>query len=162
MDNNITEESSDDSDSVVEENSDEETNLEANNHLDRNDKEQPRNGIIPHYTRKKLSILSKAGILLNKQLKKNNHKMHIASPSNGIVNDYIMEDVEFIHHAARLLDDFEKLNENAYLPVIKILFDWMKINPDVLKMSGKVVVLFIFSSFLVQLILFVDVQCVKL
>ena len=54
------------------------------------------------------------------------------------VNEYVLEDVEFIQHAARLLDDFEELNEHAYLPVIKILFDWMKINPDVLKMSGKV------------------------
>lgn len=136
LDASITDDSSDDSDSLIEENSDDERSSELKALDDLNSKEQPRNGIIPSNVRKKLSALSKAGILLNRQLKKNNHKMHVSTPTNGI-RDYVMEDVEYIHHAARLLDDFEKLNENAYLPVIKILFDWMKINPDVLKMSGK-------------------------
>jgi len=147
LDNDISD-SSDDSDcSIAEENSEEEAtsfNNDSSNHRNHNNKHgTPRNGgIKPHYTSKKLSILSKAGMLLNKQLKKNNHKVpHVASPSNGLNNsnnsEYVLEDVEFIHHAARLLDDFEELNEHAYLPVIKILFDWIKINPDVLKMSGK-------------------------
>lgn len=64
--------------------------------------------------------------------------MHINSLSNGIIHDVILEDIEFINDAAKLLDDFEKINEEAYLPAIKVLFDWMKLNPEILKMSGKV------------------------
>jgi protein SMG5 len=163
LDTNMDDDSSDDSDSIIEENSDEEiapiaTTPTATTTRSIDDMKidgyenngQPRNGIVNHNNnnnnnnnnmKKKFSILSKAGILLNKQLKKNNHKVHIPTTptnNNGIsVSDYVLEDVEFIQHAARLLDDFEELNEHAYLPVIKILFDWMKINPDVLKMTGK-------------------------
>ena len=84
---------------------------------------------------------------MNKQLRKGNDKMMVPPRPNGLIANTtatttttttLEEDVEFIQSAARLLDDFEKLNEHAYLPVIKILFDWMKSNPDVLKMSGKV------------------------
>ena len=64
--------------------------------------------------------------------------MHINSLSNGIIHDVILEDIEFINDAAKLLDDFEKINEEAYLPAIKVLFDWMKLNTEILKMSGKV------------------------
>lgn len=96
------------------------------------------NGFITKSARKNLSSLSKAGLLLNKQLKKDNHKLHVNSTSNGVIHDFSLENVDFINHAASLLDDFEKINEMAYLPVIKILFDWMKLNPEILKTSGKV------------------------
>lgn len=96
------------------------------------------NGIITKFARKNLSSLSKAGILLNKQLKKDNHKLHLSSTTNGVAHDFALDNVDFINHAACLLDDFEKINEVGYLPVIKILFDWLRMNPDVLKTSGKV------------------------
>lgn len=143
LDQDLTEESSEDSDSVVEEHSEDEIDVEVANFINPA-KKSPPNGVISHHHRKKLSSLSKAGILLNKQLKKNNVKMHINSTSNGIIHDFVMEDIEFINQAAKLLDDFEKVNEEAYLPVIKIFFDWLKMNPDILKMSGKV--LFFYSS----------------
>lgn len=136
LDQDLTEESSEDSDSVVEEHSEDEIDVEVANFINPA-KKSPPNGVISHHHRKKLSSLSKAGILLNKQLKKNNVKMHINSTSNGIIHDFVMEDIEFINQAAKLLDDFEKVNEEAYLPVIKIFFDWLKMNPDILKMSGK-------------------------
>ena len=126
-----TDEEDEDSDFILEELSeDEERETKPKNHR--------LNGIIRHNERRKLSSLSKAAVLLNKQLKKNNCKMHINSLSNGIIHDVILEDIEFINDAAKLLDDFEKINEEAYLPAIKVLFDWMKLNPEILKMSGKV------------------------
>jgi len=96
------------------------------------------NGGITKSERKNLSSLSKAGLLLNKQLKKENDKMHLNSTTNGVVHDFTLEHVDFINQAACLLDEFEKINEEAFLPVIKVLFDWLRINPDILKTSGKV------------------------
>lgn len=98
------------------------------------------NGIITKSARKNLSSLSKAGILLNKQLKKENHhnKFHLNSSTNGVIHDFSLDNVDFINHAARLLEDFEKINEEAYLVVLKILFDWLRLNPEILKTSGKV------------------------
>ena len=125
-----------DSDSVIEENSDVENDMEVERiTLDKN---QRVNGKISKTERENLSSLSKAGLLLNKQLKKENSKMHLNSPKNGVVHEFTLEHVDFINQAACLLEEFDKINEEAYLPVIKVLFDWLRINPDVLKTSGKV------------------------
>ena len=99
------------------------------------------NGSISIKTRKTLNTLSHAGNKFNEQLKKNNHKMSV-KPTNGLINHVFMENVELVNDAAKLLDEFEKMNEEAYLPAVKILFDWMFANPDVLKMSAKVSSLF--------------------
>jgi len=129
----------DESDSVIEELSDkdDENDLEVARLINPEDVKPLKNGMVTHQTRKKLSSLSKAAILLNKQLKHKNSKMHLKSTTNGVIHDFVMDDVEFINEAAKLLDDFEKINEEAFLPSIKVLFDWMKLNPDVLMITGK-------------------------
>ncbi|XP_047140638.1 nonsense-mediated mRNA decay factor SMG5 isoform X1 [Hydra vulgaris] len=94
------------------------------------------NGAISFNTKKGLNSLSYAGQQFNEQLKKNNYKMSV-KPTNGLINHVFMENVELVNDAAKLLDEFEKINEEAYLPAVKILCDWMFANPDVLKMSAK-------------------------
>lgn len=122
---------------MIEEHSDVENDLEVEKIiLDKNQKHV--NGKISKRERENLSSLSKAGLLLNKQLKKENSKMHLNSAKNGVVHNFTLEHVDFINQAACLLEEFDKINEEAYLPVIKVLFDWLRINPDVLKTSGKV------------------------
>lgn len=126
-----------DSDSVIEDDSDVENDMEVARIIHENKPASQSNGVLTKTERKNLSSLSKAGILLNKQLKKDNNKMHLHTSMNGIVHDATLEHVDFINQAAFLLDEFEKINEESYLPVIKILFDWLRINPDTLKTSGK-------------------------
>uniref|UniRef100_A0A7M5WZX7 Protein SMG5 n=2 Tax=Clytia hemisphaerica TaxID=252671 RepID=A0A7M5WZX7_9CNID len=137
LDQDFSDTLSEDSDSVIEETSDAENDLEVERIVLERGARPPINGKISKSERENLSSLSKAGLLLNKQLKKENNKMHLNSLSNGIVHDFTLEHVDFINQAACLLEDFEKINNEAFLPVVKVLFDWLRINPDILKTSGK-------------------------
>lgn len=142
-----------DSDSLIEENSDAENDLEVERII--LDQSQHVNGNISKTERQNLSSLSKAGLLLNKQLKKENSKMHLSSAKNGVAHDFTLEHVDFINQAACLLEEFDKINEEAYLPVIKVLFDWLRINPDVLKTSGKVYRYTVYTVIFLYVLLFV-------
>jgi len=131
----VSEELSEDSDSAVEEKSDAEEDTEVARINSRGGKVW-QNGSITDSERKKLAALSKAGILLNKSNKVNQSK-HFLSSLNGITDDLLMDGVDFLNDAADLLDDFRKVNKDCYLPSIKILLDFIRFNPDVLKMCGK-------------------------